>query len=223
MLFVRSLTLVCASLLALSGAVQAQQRPAAQRVLSPRDTARLTLSEGKQVMVDYEELPAVVTLEAAMAKGAPLLWEQAPGNIAAQTEFGKKDLCDAAFAKAAHVTKLSLYNQRLVPVSMEPRGSIAEFDAKSGRVTLRTSCQNPAGLQKTLAFNLSGPVLHSLWTNLSPHGRGRARRRAAPCHRSLLRLVASFRRQLSHATITVQGSGWGALAWEPGSRSRSVS
>ncbi|MCW5626601.1 MAG: molybdopterin-dependent oxidoreductase, partial [Burkholderiales bacterium] len=39
---------------------------------------------------------------------------------------------------------------RLVPVAMEPRGSIAEFDAASGRVTLTTSCQNPAGLQKTL-------------------------------------------------------------------------
>jgi carbon-monoxide dehydrogenase large subunit len=103
------------------------------------------------VMVDYNELPAVVTIEAAMAKGAPLLWKDAPGNIAAQTEFGNKEACDAAFAKAKHVTKLSLYNQRLVPVSMEPRGSIAEFDAASGRVTLRTSCQNPAGLQKILA------------------------------------------------------------------------
>src|SRR5690606_18067723 len=73
------------------------------------------------------------------------------GNIAAQTEFGNKEQCDAAFARAKHVTRLKLYNQRLVPVSMEPRGSIAEFDPKSGRVTLRTSCQNPAGLQKTLA------------------------------------------------------------------------
>ncbi|HVY04981.1 MAG TPA: xanthine dehydrogenase family protein molybdopterin-binding subunit [Burkholderiales bacterium] len=105
----------------------------------------------EQVVVDYEELPAVVTIDAATAKGAPVIWPDAPGNIAAQTEFGKKDVCDAAFAKAKHVTRLSLYNQRLVPVSMEPRGSIAEFDAASGRVTLRTSCQNPAGLQKTLA------------------------------------------------------------------------
>ena len=81
--------------------------------------------------VEYQELPAVVTIEAATAKGAPQLWPDAPGNIAAQTEFGKKELCDAAFAKAKHVTKLSLYNQRLVPVSMEPRGSIGEFDART--------------------------------------------------------------------------------------------
>ena len=105
----------------------------------------------EQVIVEYEELPAVVTIEAATAKGAPVLWRDAPGNIAAQTEFGKKDACDAAFAKAKHVTRLSLHNQRLIPVSMEPRGTIAEFDAATGRLTLRTSCQNPAGLQKTLA------------------------------------------------------------------------
>jgi len=105
----------------------------------------------EKVLVEYEELPAVVTIEAATAPGAPQLWPDAPGNIAAQTRFGKKDECDAAFRKAKHITKLALYNQRLVPVSMEPRGSIGEFDAKTGRITLRTSCQNPAGLQKTLA------------------------------------------------------------------------
>ena len=105
----------------------------------------------EQVVVEYKELPAVVTIEAATAPGAPQLWPDAPGNIAAQTRFGKKDACDAAFSKAKHITRLALYNQRLVPVSMEPRGSIAEFDAGTGRVTLRTSCQNPAGLQKTLA------------------------------------------------------------------------
>jgi aerobic carbon-monoxide dehydrogenase large subunit len=122
--------------------------PVAAVFAQTRDQAE---DAAEQVMVDYKELPAVVTIDAATAKGAPLLWPDAPGNIAAQMEFGKKDLCDAAFAKAKHVTKLSLYNQRLVPVSMEPRGSIAEFDTGSGRFTLRTSCQNPAGLQKTLA------------------------------------------------------------------------
>ncbi len=105
----------------------------------------------EQVMVDYEELPSVISLEAATRSGAPQLWPEAPGNVAAQGEFGDKAACDAAFAKAHHVTKLAFYNQRLVPVSMEPRGTTAEFDAASGRLTLHTSCQNPAGLQATLA------------------------------------------------------------------------
>jgi carbon-monoxide dehydrogenase large subunit len=112
------------------------------------------LDAAEQVAVEYEELPAVVTIEAAAASNAPQIWPDAPGNIAARTEFGKKDETDAAFAKAKHVTKLSFYNQRLVPVTMEPRGSAAEFDSASGRITLWTSCQNPAGLQKNLAEDI---------------------------------------------------------------------
>lgn len=105
----------------------------------------------EHVAVEYDELPAVVTIEQASAKDAPQIWAGAPGNIAAQTEFGKKDETDAGFAKAKHVTKLSLHNQRLVPVTMEPRGSIGDYDDESGRVTLYASCQNPAGYRDTLA------------------------------------------------------------------------
>ena len=114
-------------------------------------TRQQALDAVEQVMVDYEELPVVVTIEQAMAAGAPQVWPDAPGNIAAQTEFGKKDETDAAFAKATHVSRIRFRNQRLVPVSMEPRGSIGDFDKASGRLLLTTSCQNPAGLQKTLA------------------------------------------------------------------------
>ena len=105
----------------------------------------------EKVAVDYEELPAIVTIEQASAPNAPQLWADAPQNISAQMEFGDKAATDAAFARAKHVSRISFYNQRLVPVAMEPRGSIGEFDAASGRMILRTSCQNPAGLQKALA------------------------------------------------------------------------
>lgn len=115
------------------------------------ETRRQAEDAAEQVIVEYEELPAVTTIEAATKAGGTQLWADAPGNVAAQLAFGKKDECDAAFAKAAHVTKISLMNQRLVPVSMEPRGTIAQFDTGTGRFTVRTSCQNPAGLQKTLA------------------------------------------------------------------------
>jgi len=108
----------------------------------------------EQVMVEYEELPAVVTIEAAAARDAAQVWPEAPGNVAAKTEFGDKAATDAAFAKARHITRLSFHNQRLVPVSMEARGSIGAYDAKSGRITLYTSCQNPAGLQATLAESI---------------------------------------------------------------------
>jgi carbon-monoxide dehydrogenase large subunit len=105
----------------------------------------------EQVAVDWTELPAVVTLDAARAPDAPLLWDDAPGNVAAVTKFGNAEACDAAFAAAAHVVKLALYNQRLVPVAMEPRGCVAEVDADSGRMTLTLSCQNPSGVQDVIA------------------------------------------------------------------------
>ena len=108
----------------------------------------------EKVTVEYEELPAVITIEAAGARNAVQVWPEAPGNVAAQTEFGDKAATDAAFAKAKHLTRLSFYNQRLVPVSMEGRGSIGDYDPKSGRITLYTSCQNPAGLQGTLAESI---------------------------------------------------------------------
>jgi aerobic carbon-monoxide dehydrogenase large subunit len=108
----------------------------------------------ERVAVEYQELPAVTGIEAALAPGAPQVAPDVLGNVAAEAQWGDKKACDAAFAKAKHVTKLSLFNQRLIPVTMEPRGSVAEFDKGSGRITLHTSCQNPAGLQKTLAENI---------------------------------------------------------------------
>ncbi len=72
------------------------------------------------------------------------------------------------------------------------------------------------GLEKTLAFNLSGHVLHSLfWKNLSPDGGGKPQGELAAAIDDQLGSFEAFRLQLSKATATVQGSGWGALAWEP--------
>jgi carbon-monoxide dehydrogenase large subunit len=114
-------------------------------------TLAQALDAAEHVAVEYQELPPVTTIDAALAMGAPQVWPEAPGNVAAQMQWGKPEACAAAFATAKHITKLSLHNQRLIPVTMEPRGSIAEFDKASGRITLHTSCQNPAGLQQTLA------------------------------------------------------------------------
>jgi carbon-monoxide dehydrogenase large subunit len=109
------------------------------------------------VAVDYVPLPAVATIEEALAPGAPLVWPDAPGNIAGSSSFGDAAACDAAFAQAAHVARISVRNQRLAPVTLEPRGCAAEFDSKTGRLTLHASSQNPAGFQKTLAGVLGIP------------------------------------------------------------------
>ncbi len=72
------------------------------------------------------------------------------------------------------------------------------------------------GLEKTLAFNLSGHVLHTLfWKNLSPSGGDRPEGELAAAIEENFSSFDAFKKQLMQATSTVQGSGWGALSWEP--------
>jgi superoxide dismutase, Fe-Mn family len=72
------------------------------------------------------------------------------------------------------------------------------------------------GLEKSHAFNLSGHVLHSLfWTNLSPNGGGKPEGELAAAIDESFGSFDAFKAQLTSATTTVQGSGWGVVAWEP--------
>ncbi|MGP4100029.1 superoxide dismutase [Nonomuraea sp. KM90] len=78
---------------------------------------------------------------------------------------------------------------------------------------------NLVGLEKTFAFNLSGHVLHSIfWENLSPDGGDRPDGPLRDAIDQHFGTFDAFRRQLTTATASVQGSGWGVLAWEPLSR-----
>ena len=97
----------------------------------------------EQIAVDYKALPAVVSAEDALKPGAPQLHEQAKGNLCYDWHLGDKPAVDAAFAKAAHVTRLDIVNNRLVANAMEPRAAIGEFDRASGEYTLYTTSQNP--------------------------------------------------------------------------------
>jgi Fe-Mn family superoxide dismutase len=75
------------------------------------------------------------------------------------------------------------------------------------------------GLEKTLAFNVSGHLLHSIfWQNLSPHGGDRPDGVLAEAISEHFGTFDAFARQLTAATTSVQGSGWGMLAWEPTAR-----
>src|SRR6185369_12392929 len=75
-------------------------------------------------------------------------------------------------------------------------------------------------LQKNLAFHLSGHVLHSLlWNNMCPKGGGDPDGELEAAIRESFRSVDAFRSQMTEAALNVQGSGWGALGWEPVSQS----
>jgi Fe-Mn family superoxide dismutase len=71
-------------------------------------------------------------------------------------------------------------------------------------------------LQKSLAFHLSGHVLHSLfWRNLAPRGGGQPDGELGSAITEFFGDFDGFKSQLSEAASNIQGSGWGALAWEP--------
>ncbi len=72
------------------------------------------------------------------------------------------------------------------------------------------------GLEKTLAFHTSGHVLHSIfWNNLSPEGGDKPVGELGDAITETFGSFDTFRAHLMAATSTIQGSGWGALAWEP--------
>ncbi|WP_193180875.1 xanthine dehydrogenase family protein molybdopterin-binding subunit [Nisaea sediminum] len=111
----------------------------------------------EQISVDYEVLPAAATMAAALSDKV-VLHEDVGTNLCFDWEIGDEAAVDAAIAGAAHVTKIDLVNNRLVPNAMEPRAAIGEFDAASGEYTLYTTSQNPHVIRLLMgAFVLSIP------------------------------------------------------------------
>jgi aerobic carbon-monoxide dehydrogenase large subunit len=103
------------------------------------------------VEIDIDPLPAVTTPKAAAAPDAPLLHEEAPGNIALDYHYGDADAVAAAFAKAAHITRVKLINSRVVVNAMEPRAALASYDGASGRYTLHVPTQGVFGMRGNIA------------------------------------------------------------------------
>ena len=108
----------------------------ADSIEQARDAAEL-------VSVDYQPLPATVHVADAQGVGQPQLHDEAPNNTVFQWHLGEKDVVDAAFARAAHRTRLEFVNNRLVPSAMEPRAVLAEYDRGSDSYTLHLTSQAP--------------------------------------------------------------------------------
>ena len=108
------------------------------------------------VEVDYEVLDAVADSEAALRPGSPLVWDDVAGNVCCDWHLGDEAETDRAFAAAAHVSRIDLVNNRLVPSPMEPRAAIARHDPASGEYTLYTTSQNPHTVRSTLCNSVLG-------------------------------------------------------------------
>ncbi|WP_419899920.1 xanthine dehydrogenase family protein molybdopterin-binding subunit [Roseomonas sp. USHLN139] len=125
--------------------------PIACVIAETREAAR---DGAEAVLPDIDPLPAVTEASAAAAADAPQLYDHLPGNQVLDFHFGDAAKVEAAFAGAAHVSRLSLRNNRIVVCAMEPRSAIGEYDAESGRYTLNVGCQGVFGLRAQLANDL---------------------------------------------------------------------
>ncbi len=121
--------------------------PVAVVVASDRYAAR---DAAELVEVDYEPLTPVVDPEKAMTKDAPLIHEQHPDNVAFRWELEGGDV-KKAFANADRVVKQRLINQRLIPMAMEPRGVVADYQPGEKILKVWSSTQIPHSLRTQVA------------------------------------------------------------------------
>ncbi|SMF17259.1 carbon-monoxide dehydrogenase large subunit [Tistlia consotensis] len=120
------------------------------------ETPEAALDALEAIEVDYEPLPHVVGLEAAVGPAAPRIWPEAPGNLCYDWDVGDAAAVEAAFAGAHHVTTVKLVNNRVHASPMETRGTLGHYDSSSDRYTLWTSNQNPHVIRVLLAASTLG-------------------------------------------------------------------
>ncbi len=116
-------------------------------VAESREAAR---AGAEAIEVDYAELPAVASIEAAIAPDANKIWPEAASNILFKWQVGDGDAAAAALAGSAHVTELRIVQNRIAPTSMEVRAALGEYSDADG-YTLSTGSQGVAGMRATLA------------------------------------------------------------------------
>ncbi len=146
-------------LVPLSGDVKAERPLLADgRVRFVGDGVAFVIAETREqarraaeaVEVDYDELPAVHSIDAAIADGAPKVWDEAASNTLFDWSVGSADAAKDAFDRAAHVTKRRLVQNRVAPSSMEVRSAVGEWDDETGFL-FHTGSQGVAMMRPHLA------------------------------------------------------------------------
>jgi carbon-monoxide dehydrogenase large subunit len=135
--------------------------PIAAVVAETREQAR---DAAEAIVLDIEELPAVVDMKAALEEGAPKVHDELTSNLCYDWGFVEenKAAVDEAFGKAAHVTTLDLVNNRLIANPMEPRVAVGDYNRSTGDHTLYTTSQNPHVIRLLMGAFVLGIPEHKL-------------------------------------------------------------
>ena len=105
------------------------------------ETGQAARDAAEQILVEYDIQPACVDLAGATEPGQPQVWPEVERNVVFDWDVGDKARTDALFEQAAHVTRLTVVNNRVVVASMEARAALAEYDPGTERWTLHTNTQ----------------------------------------------------------------------------------
>ena len=148
------------------GLAQGRVRYAGEPVaLVVAETAALAADAAAAIRVAIDPLPCVTDVEAAIVPGAPTIWPDAPDNVAIRWQSGERGAIDAAFARAAHVTRLRLVNTRIFANAIEPRAGITQYDAAADRYTWITPSQGVRYMVRVLCdqvFKVPDEQMHVL-------------------------------------------------------------
>jgi aerobic carbon-monoxide dehydrogenase large subunit len=115
------------------------------------DSALVAQDAAELIEIEYEDLPIVIDPEQALKPGAPQLHDSVPDNMPFEYEAGDRAAVDAAFAKAAHVTRLKMESTRVVPSPMEPRACLIAYEPKDESYTVHVCIQGMNMMKKQLS------------------------------------------------------------------------
>ncbi|MBT5415123.1 MAG: xanthine dehydrogenase family protein [Rhodospirillaceae bacterium] len=116
----------------------------AETLEQARDAAEL-------IEVEYDDLPAIADTAGAVAEGAPTLWPDAPDNVALEYRHGDPAAVEAGFARAAHVARVELIQNRVMGMPMEPMAAIGDYDSARERYELHCPSQGVHYVRRVLA------------------------------------------------------------------------
>lgn len=120
------------------------------------ETRAQALDAADAVVLEFDERPAVTTPMAAIAQGAPAVWDEIADNIAFRIGMGDRDAVERAFARAARVVAAEVPVSRVVPSPMEPRAALGVYDEAEDRYTLYSGTQGPHRTRRVIAESVLG-------------------------------------------------------------------
>lgn len=125
-------------------------------------TLAAAIDAAERIVVDYEPLPVVATVEAAIADGAPRVWPEAEGNRCFVHEMGSAKATELAFASAEHVVRARVRNPRVAGNPLEPRTALGWYEEGEQRWNLVTSTANPHRIRLLLAEHIFRVPAHRI-------------------------------------------------------------